>query len=158
MDSVHTQQACGPACLQAVDELVQLARKLNQQRSSDHRERISAAVASVREYFRDGREGELPSNQASPLLARVTALDWACDASPEGYARAIDALAAGLDETRNAAQRMRTNPPQRAPIFLLSLNIMKRIFTPCVMHLSHPTYVHHLIELYLHNRAQSDRP
>ena len=34
-------------------------------------------------------------------------MDWACDASPEGYALAIDALAAGLDETRNAAQRMR---------------------------------------------------
>lgn len=104
MDSVHTQQTCGPACLQTVDELVQLARKLNQQRSPDHRERISAAVASVREYFRDGPAGELLSSQASPLLARVTALDWACDASPEGYALAIDALAV-LASTRPVTPR-----------------------------------------------------
>ncbi len=72
---------------------------------------LDRAVASVTEYFRDDVEGELPSDRASPLLARVTALDWACDASPEGYARAIDALAAGLDDIRSAAQRMRTNPP-----------------------------------------------
>lgn len=114
MNSVNTRQTCGSAGLQAVDELVRLARELNEHRPPDHRERISAAVASVREYFRDGVEGELPSNQASPLLAQVTALAGASDASPEGYARAIDALAAALDDTRSSAQRMRTDPPQGA--------------------------------------------
>lgn len=114
MNPVNTRQTGGPAGLQAVDELVQLARELNAHRPPDHRERISAAVASVREYFRDGVEAELPSKQASPLLAQVTALAGASDASPEGYARAIDTLTAGLDDARNAAQRMRTNPPQTA--------------------------------------------
>ncbi len=100
------------ALLQAVDELVQFARELNHRRAPDHRERISRAVASVREYFRDGVEGELPSNQASPLLARVLALEGASDASPEGYAQAIDALAACLEDTRSAAQRIRIDPHQ----------------------------------------------
>ena len=103
MNSVNTRRTCGSAGLQAVDELVQLARELNARRPSDHRERISRAVASVTEYFRDGVEGELPSDQASPLLAQVAALAGASDASPEGYARAIDALAAGLDDTHSAA-------------------------------------------------------
>ena len=93
---------------------MQLARDLNRQRSPDHRERISKAVASVTEHFRDGRDGELPAIQASPLLAQVIALAGASDASPDGYARAIDALAAVLEDTRSAAQRIRTDSPRSA--------------------------------------------
>lgn len=107
MNSVNMRRTFGSAGLQAVEALVQLARELNAQRPPDHRESISRAVASVTEYFRDGVEAELPSHQASPLLAQVTALAGASEASPEGYARAIDALAAGLDDIRSAARPMR---------------------------------------------------
>lgn len=93
---------CGPECRRAVQDLLQEARELNLERPPDHRERIATAVASVQEYFRHGPEADLPANQSSPLLACVLALGQASEASPEGYAQAIDALATALDRDGDA--------------------------------------------------------
>ncbi len=85
MNSLNTRRTFGSAGLQAVHELVELARELNARRPPDHRERISRAVASVAEYFRDGVEDELPSDQASPLPAQVTAFGAAAYYLTDGF-------------------------------------------------------------------------
>lgn len=97
--------------LRAVAALVDLARQLNDRRAPDHQERVAKAVASVREYFRDG-EGDLPTDAAS-LLTEVLALVGASGSSPEGYGRAIDALAASLNESRNVSRRRQTDSSPR---------------------------------------------
>jgi hypothetical protein len=104
-------QAVESERLRAVEALVDLARELNDKRAPDHQERVAKAVASVREYFRDGEAG-LPTDEAS-LLAQVIELFRASGSSPEGYGRTIDALALSLDESRNVSRRRHTSSPPR---------------------------------------------
>ena len=98
------------ARLAAVEAFVDLARELNDRRAPDHQERMAKAVASVREYFRDSR-GDLPTKNDWPL-AQVADVLRASGSSPEGYGRAIDALAISLDERRHVSRRPISSRPR----------------------------------------------
>jgi len=110
-NTIAGRQVIEPERLSAVEALVDLARELNDRRAPDHQEQVAKAVASVREYFRDA-EADLPTDEAS-LWAQLRALVGASGSSPEGYDRAIDALAVSVEESRNVLRRPNTSSRPR---------------------------------------------